>query len=169
MADVKIISLDAEVDFARARDLCERAADYVQLEEGRAPDNAYVRKTLSDAPPVCGPHDIFLRGVERADGSLAGIATSIRHFYEPGEWYMGLLMLDPSERGRGLGRTVAQHVINEARADGAPCIRIAVLDANPRGRKFWDSLGFSHEKSVQSDDHLRHVLKLNLREDADAS
>lgn len=169
MADFDIISLDATADFERVRDLCFRAKDYVQLEEGHAPNDAYVRKTLTEAPPVCGPDDIFLRGVERADGSLAGIATSIRHFYQRGEWYMGLLMLDPVARGGGLGRHVAKHVIQEARADGAPCIRIAVLDANPRGRKFWESLGYTHEKSVQSDDHLRHVLKLDLTEALDAT
>ncbi|SFR37332.1 GNAT family N-acetyltransferase [Litoreibacter janthinus] len=169
MDDLRIIQLDADADFARVSDLCDRAADYVMLEEGNPPNEAYVHKTLTDAPPVCGPEDIFLRGVERPDGTLAGIATSIRHVYQPGEWYMGLLMLDPAERGTGLGRKVAQHVIAEARADGAPCIRIAVLDANPRGRKFWESLGYCHEKSVQGDDHLRHVLKLDLKETTNAS
>jgi ribosomal protein S18 acetylase RimI-like enzyme len=169
MVDPTIIALDAEADFARVRDLCQRASDYVQLEEGHVPDDAYVRKTLTDAPPSCGPDDIFLHGVERPNGSLAGICTSIRHFYERDEWYMGLLMLDPVERGSGLGRRVADHIIAQARADNAPCIRIAVLDANPRGRKFWESLGFTHEKSVQSDDHLRHVLKLELKEQPNAS
>ncbi|MEP3347233.1 MAG: GNAT family N-acetyltransferase [Litoreibacter sp.] len=169
MDNLKIIPLNAQDDFVRVRDLCERASDYVMLEEGHPPDDAYVTRTLNEAPPVCGPDDIFLRGIEREDGSLAGIATSIRHFYEHGEWYMGLLMLDPKERGGGLGRKVAQHVIDEACDDGAPCIRIAVLDANTRGRKFWESLGFTHEKSVQSDDHLRHVLKLDLKEGPDAA
>lgn len=162
MDDLRIITLDAEADFERVSDLAHRAADYVRLESGKAPTPEFVRKTLTDKPPVCGPDDIFLRGVERADGTLAGIATNIRHFYEPDEWYMGLLMLDPAERGSGLGRRVAEHVIAEARADGAPCIRIAVLDSNPRARKFWESLGYALEKSAQGDDHLRHVLKLNL-------
>jgi len=164
MDDYRIISLDAEGDFDRVSDLADRAADYVRLESGEAPNPEFVRKTLTDKPPVCGPDDIFLRGVERPDGTLAGIATNIRHYYEPGDWYMGLLMLDPAERGSGLGRRVAEHVIAEARADSAPCIRIAVLDVNPKARKFWESLGYRLEKSVQSDDHLRHVLKLDLGE-----
>lgn len=162
MDDYRIIVLDAEADYDRVSDLADRAADYVRLESGKAPNPEFVRNTLTDAPPVCGPDDIFLRGVERPDGTLAGIATSIRHFYAPGDWYMGLLMLDPAERGSGLGRRVAEHVIAEARADNAPCIRIAVLDANPKARKFWESLGYALEKSVQGDDHLRQVLKLDL-------
>ena len=67
MAEFKIIALDADADFVRVRDLCDQAPDYVQLEEGRAPDDAYVRKTLRDAPPICRPEDIFLRGVERPE------------------------------------------------------------------------------------------------------
>lgn len=164
MDDLRIITLDQQADFDRVCDLADRAADYVRLESGRAPNLDFVRATLIDKPPTCGPEDIFLRGVERPDGTLAGIATSIRHFYERGDWYMGLLMLDPAERGAGLGRRVAEHVIAEARADNAPCIRIAVLDANPKALRFWERLGYRLEKSVPGDDHLRHVLKLDLGE-----
>ena len=169
MDDFRVVDLDPEADFARVKDLCLRAADYVRLESGRAPDDEFVTATLIDAPPQCGAGDVFLRGIEWPDGRLAGIATNIRHHYEHGEWYIGLLMLNPSERGLGLGKFVAKQVIDEARKDAAPCIRIAVLDRNPKGRKFWQSLGFRLEKSVQGDDHLRHVLKLELGEENDAT
>lgn len=163
---IKFVTLDPVRDFARVFDLFERGADYVRLESGAEPTPEFVEKQLTDKPPVCGPNDIFLRGLERPDGSLAGIATSIRHFYERGEWYMGLLLLDPVERGSGLGKLAAQKVIDEARADNAPKIRIAVLDANPRGRKFWESLGYTLEKTVpaaQNDDGMaRHVLVKQL-------
>jgi ribosomal protein S18 acetylase RimI-like enzyme len=79
---------------------------------------------------------------------------------------MGLLILDPQERGKGLGRKAAEQVIEEAKLDLAPRIRIAVLDKNPRGRKFWESLGFKLEKTVLAEDNddgnERHVLVKEL-------
>ena len=79
---------------------------------------------------------------------------------------MGLLILDPHARGDGLGRQTAQHVIDEARTDNAPCIRIAVLDVNKDARAFWDKMGFEHERTVKADPkgdgHKRHILKLEL-------
>ena len=79
---------------------------------------------------------------------------------------MGLLILDPNVRGDGLGRKAAKHVIDEARADNAPCIRIAVLDVNTGARAFWDKMGFEHERTVKAsqneDGNERHILKLDL-------
>lgn len=168
MDDIKIIALDAKADYRRVADLMHRASDYVAMETGKANNPGFVHSTLTDAPPNCGPDDIFLRGLERPDGSLAGFAGSIRHYPKQGHWYMGLLILEPDARGDGLGRRTAQHVIDEARADGAPCIRIAVLDVNKGARTFWDKMGFEHERTVRADPkgdgHKRHVLKLELTE-----
>ena len=80
---------------------------------------------------------------------------------------MGLLLLDPGERGKGLGTRAAQLVLDEARADGAPCIRIAVLDVNTKARKFWAHMGYEHERTVPGDPtgdgHKRHVLIQHLK------
>lgn len=155
----ELIELNAVHDLGRITDLFTRAGDYVKLESGKSPNPDFVQATLTNAPPGC---DIFLRGLERVDGTLAGFASNIRGYPEKSDWYMGLLLLDPAERRKGLGRKAAQHVIDAARADGAPCIRIAVLDTNHAGRAFWDRMGYRLERSVQGDDHLRHVLKLEI-------
>lgn len=165
MADRAFIGLDPVADFARVRDLCDRAADYVRLETGKDPDDAYVAETLTDLPPGLTPLDSFLTGIERPDRVLAGIATAIRHFYERDEWYLGLLLLDPAERGQGLGRQMVKYVISQAKADGASAMRVAVLHANPRGMEFWKSLGFIFERTppLGADGHPRDVLRLSLR------
>ena len=136
MDDIKIVTLDAKDDYTRVADLMYRASDYVEMETGKANNPGFVHATLNDAPPVCGPDDRFLRGLERPDGTLVGFAGSIRHYPKHGHWYMGLLILDPDARGVGLGRKAAKHVTDEARADNAPCIRIAVLDVNTGARAF---------------------------------
>ena len=168
MDDIELVTLDAKADYKRVADLMHRASDYVAMETGKADNPGFIHSTLTEAPPVCGPDDIFLRGLERPDGSLAGFAGSIRHYPKHGHWYMGLLILDPAERVNGLGRWAAQQVIAEARADDAPCIRIAVLDVNKPARAFWNAMGFEHERTVKADPkgdgHKRHILKRDLTE-----
>jgi hypothetical protein len=80
MDDIKIINLDAKDDCTRVADLMYRASDYVKMDTGKANNPGFVHSTLNDAPPVYGPDDRFLRGLERPDGTLAGFAGSIRHY-----------------------------------------------------------------------------------------
>lgn len=158
----EFVPLTVEQDQARVLDLCLRATDYIELETGKQPDAKYVQKTLTEAPPQLTSDDVFAVGFARPDRTLAGFVTYLRHFYERNEWYIGLLILDPAERSKGLGGTAAQYVFDHAKSEAGSKIRIAVLQSNPRGRKFWESHGFKHERAVpadQNDDgHERHVL-----------
>ena len=150
-------SLDPIADRPRIAALVARAADYVRLETGRDPDEAFIEENLS-GPPMADI--VAIDGYERADGTLGGLQCACRGFYEPGDWYIGLLLLDPSERGRGIGRAAVDMV--KAR-DGSGTVRITVLDANPAGRRFWEREGFRHLKTVEppasGDHHTKHVLE----------
>ena len=160
----RIAALDPEADHARLMDLARRAADYVRLESGREPDDAWIYEMTRDAPPGVPPEDVLLFGLEREDSTLSGWLGALRGFYAPGEWYVGLLLLDPAERGRGEGARLFGHLRDMARSEGARLLRIAVLDANPRARRFWEREGFARlAKSVGGEDgHVRHVLEMDL-------
>lgn len=168
MSDIEIISLDPDChlneDAARVMDLFERAADYARLEKGKAPDLEFLRETF-DGPPMLAREDRFVLALEQ-DAKLMGTAAYIRNFYEAGEWYMGLLLLDPNVRGSRHGSNLARRVIEHARAESGTCIRIAVLDANPKARRFWERQGYTLERTVpgdpDGDGHIRHVLKQDL-------
>lgn len=52
-------------------------------------------------------------------------------------------MVDPTYSGRGVGRTLGEHVIAQARADGYRAIQFnAVVETNTRAVGLWRSLGF---------------------------
>ena len=168
MSEIEIVALDPDchvnADAARVMDLFQRASDYVHLEKGTPPDLSYLRETF-DGPPKLAREDRFVLALER-DRTLLGTAAYIRNFYDTGEWYMGLLLLDPTVRGQGYGSALAARVIDQARQDGGTCIRIAVLEANPNARRFWEKHGYVLERSVpgdpEGDGHIRHVLKQEL-------
>ncbi|WP_162844875.1 GNAT family N-acetyltransferase [Pontivivens insulae] len=166
---INIVSLDPDKDLMRVADLFDRAGDYIRLETGRDPDIDYAREAMVEAPPQVPPEDIHLFGLERTDHELAGFVGCLTGHYEPNEWYIGLLLLDPAVRGMGLGRLALRHIIQLARNAKGTVLRIAVLEANPAGRRFWEREGFVHERTVPADPdgdgHIRHVMRCNLEKD----
>jgi L-amino acid N-acyltransferase YncA len=53
-------------------------------------------------------------------------------------------MVDPAHAGRGVGRALAEHVLEQARADGYRAMQFnAVVETNTGAVRLWRSLGFS--------------------------
>ncbi|WP_435269871.1 GNAT family N-acetyltransferase [Streptomyces sp. 1222.5] len=78
------------------------------------------------------------------DGRLVGIAITLAHHPDPADpdpW-IGLLMVDAAEHGKGHGRTLAELLENRFRAEGRAAVRLAVLDGDPGALAFWTSLGY---------------------------
>lgn len=123
--------------------------DYVRLAEGRAPSDAQVEELLRSLPPGKAPADKHVLGLRDRAGRLVGAIDFVRDYPAPGEWFLGLLLLRPEERGSGLGERAYRAVEAFARERGASVVRIAVADQNIRARAFWERLGFAPEYSRQ--------------------
>ena len=136
-----IRALDHETDAAALRQLYDRAADYVELETGDAPDDATVTEFFAAAPFAASLADNLKLGLF-SGGRLDAVADLAFGFPEPRDAYIGLLLIAAECRGRGLGQRFVEHLVEIARARQAPRICAAVLDANPRGRAFWEREGF---------------------------
>lgn len=135
---------DADVPALQA--LCEACADYHQLVYGQpaGPDEA--RSLLAELPPGRTLADKFFFGLFTPRPRLCGALDFIRDFREPGEWYLGLLLLEPQARGHGLGDTVLRAAEAWAQAQGARRIRLACAEQNTGGQRFWERHGYRVEK-----------------------
>lgn len=138
----RIRALDPAGDLPAVADLYARAADYVLLESGRPPDAATASAFFTDRAPGIGPDRAHKLGLFLDDGRLAAIADLCFGFPEPEDAYLGLLLIDRDLRGQGLGAAFLDHLTVFARRRGVPRLLLAVLDANPRGRAFWERQGF---------------------------
>jgi ribosomal protein S18 acetylase RimI-like enzyme len=69
-------------------------------------------------------------------------------------------MVDPRHAGRGVGRRLGQHVLDQARADGYRAMQFnAVAETNTGAVALWESLGFRILATVpEAFDHPRHGL-----------
>ncbi|WP_406321376.1 GNAT family N-acetyltransferase [Streptomyces sp. NBC_00519] len=80
----------------------------------------------------------------RSAGRLVGVAITHADHPDPADpdpW-IGLLMVDAGEHGRGHGRRLATLVEEKFRVAGRDAVRLAVLDNNPKGLAFWTALGY---------------------------
>ncbi|MEV3856038.1 GNAT family N-acetyltransferase [Streptomyces sp. NPDC050095] len=80
----------------------------------------------------------------RAGGRLAGVAVTLAHHPDPADpdpW-IGFLIVDGARQRKGYGRELAAAVEERFRAAGRDAVRLAVLEANPKGLAFWQSLGY---------------------------
>jgi GNAT superfamily N-acetyltransferase len=166
MPEITLKSISEAKDFEDALDLAQRASDYVVLEVGHPPEEGFIRDFFRATPPGLGP-DCLLSFAVMEETAMAGMVCIARGYEYPDDWWLGLMLLDPAFRGRGIGRAVMAAIRELAEAENAASIKLAVLCANPRGLKFWLREGFEPHRfapaTPDSDGHDRIVLKHPLR------
>ncbi|MCX4763080.1 bifunctional GNAT family N-acetyltransferase/NUDIX hydrolase [Streptomyces sp. NBC_01275] len=80
----------------------------------------------------------------RSAGRLVGVAVTLGRHPDPADpdpW-IGLLLVDRGVHRQGYGRRIAERVEERFQAAGHTAVRLAVLDANPKGLAFWTALGY---------------------------
>jgi GNAT superfamily N-acetyltransferase len=131
-----------ERDTAALQTLLEACADFSDLVEGLPPGATAAREAFEETPPGKAPDDKFLVGLFDAAGNLTGVLDAIRDYPEPGEWFIGLLLLHPDRRGHGAGQRIYGAFEAWAAGSGARSIGLAVVEANERAYRFWQRMGF---------------------------
>lgn len=85
------------------------------------------------------------RTVVAVDGGIVvGTAKMGRNHMGPGSHIANAsFMVHPDHGGRGIGRKLGEHVLDQARADGFRAMQFnAVVSTNTRAVGLWESLGF---------------------------
>lgn len=82
------------------------------------------------------------------NGQVAGTVTTI--VYEGRFAWIGMVLVDPQLRGKGIGTALLQKAIDHLDAKKVPCVK---LDATPQGKPIYARLGFRIEYEIE-----RHSL-----------
>lgn len=137
--------------------LYREAPDYWLLAEGSVNPDRQAAEFFTDGPPGCDPTLSHHLGLF-VNGRLSGVAEVSYGFPEPQDAYLGLMLIGPWAQGAGHGRSLLAHVETLARNRNAARLYLAVLDANPRGRAFWQREGFSPTGLSRKDPDTGHIL-----------
>lgn len=109
---------------------------------GLPPGPAMAQELAHALPAGKGYEDKLLMGIFARPDHLIGLLDVIRDYPVQGEWWLGLLMLEPAQRGQGLGEKICRAFEQWAKDAGARYLRLVVSVQNRRGHQFWQRLGF---------------------------
>ncbi|MBV8827024.1 MAG: GNAT family N-acetyltransferase [Bradyrhizobiaceae bacterium] len=149
-------------------DLSQRCADYALMLTGQPPDRDASAAFFAAVPDGKTLADMWKLGVFDSAGKLVALADVAREHPAPGTWYIGLLLIDPTVRGRGVGAAVVRGVKQEAARNGAVRLMLSVVTENERALKFWKTQGFSVTRDLPPKrfgrkQHARVELVANVR------
>lgn len=77
-------------------------------------------------------------------GQVAGTVATIT--YENRLAWIGMVLVDPALRGKGIGTSLLGQAIDHLDARRIPCLK---LDATPQGRPIYERLGFRREYEIE--------------------
>ena len=125
----------------------ERSREYYVLATGSGPKPTAARDVWDALPPGTPRRAKLTLGIYET--GLAGIVDVVRGWPAAGTWLIGLLLLEPTARGRGVGARVVAAIDAEAARAGARTLRVAVVPANAPALAFWRGLGFAEVPATQ--------------------
>jgi ribosomal protein S18 acetylase RimI-like enzyme len=141
-------------------------SDYIHLERDAPPDDEVISEFFTDAPPGCDPAQSLRLGLFE-HSTLIAVAEMGFGYPEPDNAYLGFLAVSAPARGKGAGETLLAHLETQARNRGCTSLFLAVLDANPRARAFWERQGFTlavanREVTLGQKTQIAHRLQKRL-------
>ncbi|MEW9095470.1 MAG: GNAT family N-acetyltransferase [Clostridiaceae bacterium] len=146
--------------------LCEKCSDYYMLHDGVLPSKDEVDEIFTALPPNKNHEDKFVLGIYKFNNELVGIVDIIRNFPTVGQWMLGLMLIEPEERGSGLGKIIHEALAKWAINLGAKSFRVGAIENNHKGINFWSNLGYKKIKEVNMDfkakTHTVNVMTLKL-------
>lgn len=140
--DLQVVPLD-DTDASALSALFESCTDYFELVFGLPPGPAEVQSAFVALPEGSNYDDKLLLGVFDDGDELIGHVDLICDHPAPEAWTIGLLLLAPSARGRGVGGHVINALSSWVTASGGRELRIGVVGWNERAIAFLERVGFS--------------------------
>ncbi len=120
----------------------EGCRDYFELVTGQPPSRTEAADLVAALPGGKSRDDKFVIGLFDAPGHLVGVLDVIRDFPKEREWYLGLLLFEPTLRGKKLGDRVYHRLEDWVRAQGGSAVHLIVEEVNPGALRFWQRMGF---------------------------
>jgi GNAT superfamily N-acetyltransferase len=154
---------DSDADQIQA--MFESDPGYFELTQGAPPGPAEVQSLVTALPPDGdrGYEDKFLFILLDGD-DVVGVVDLIRNYPTPSTWYLGLIFLVPTQRGKGLGRAVLRGLYTWIAAQGGTALRLGVVEGNERARWLYASEGFVFQTAREPDPTVRRVRRVLVLE-----
>ena len=132
--------------------LYEKCADYNYLMEGQPPSPTAALDEFTAIPAGTSLDDKYMLGIFDSENELIGLIEGIQHYPKKGSWWIGLIMLAPAHRRRGILHFLIKEFERWIALQGMDCIMGSVSEANDKVLRLWKQIGFQVVRSVRRED-----------------
>jgi ribosomal protein S18 acetylase RimI-like enzyme len=132
----------ARSDESAITTFCQQCGAFFSLVAGEARAADTALQLLEARPRSVDVTRKHVIGFERG-GALIAIVDLLEDYPDEANWYVGLLLLSPDERGRGLGTAIWTAIETWIRGEGGSHARLIVQEQNPDAARFWRTVGFT--------------------------
>lgn len=158
--------LDAEV----LQQLYEQCTEFAYFIDGQPPLSTAARDEFLTVPQTKTTQDKYIFGLFNAGNVLLGMIESIRHYPDNQTWWLGLMMLAPEQRGKGLGFKFYKAFERWVVVHGVRQVSLSVVEANEQGLRFWKHMGFevirkTSPKQFGNKTHMLYVMSRTVNTD----
>ena len=129
--------------------LYEQCTDFIQLTYGHPPSSTVACEDFEDVPQGKTTQDLYILGLFNPDNILVGVIEAVRHYPDNKTWWIGLMMLTPKQRKKGIGTVFYQAFEQWVFTQGGSKISLFVIKANLAGLQFWQKMGFKITREIQ--------------------
>jgi RimJ/RimL family protein N-acetyltransferase len=155
-------------DVSSIQALYERCQDFFLVLTGETPTLEATKQLFETEPPHAPRNDALYLGLFQK--TLVGIVKLDRDYPSEGEWFISLLLLDPSYRNQGLGHAVVAGLESWLKEQGVKQLSLIVVEENRAALRFWQRKGYVvHQelapKTFGNKTHSSVELIKNLRGD----
>jgi GNAT superfamily N-acetyltransferase len=139
----------APPDLPALQALFERAADYFEIATGAGPAPDEAERAFVGGPPTKSVSDKQTIGVLDDAARLVGVLDAIPDFPSEGICTIGMLLLDPGVRGRGVGHSVLAAFEAWMTRRGTRRFRTALVTRHAEGLDFLRREGYAEVSRLE--------------------
>ncbi len=170
MPDIDITRMEVTdltpADLAEIHDLRCRAADFFAETGDDPPTLESLQADLEDLPEGYTSTDEVMYRAYADTGeatTLVAYAEVLRGWPDRDGWIIGILLVDSSRRGEGIGPQVVGAIAHDAREAGMEQLVVGVISSRERSLAFWKREGFAREvlrRPIQIGGEQHEVVRL---------
>jgi len=123
--------------------LYDQCADYSLLVEGEPVSPTTAQEEFRSVPEGKSLENKLVCGIFSPDGEIVGVLDALQDYPKKAAWWVGLLLLAPEVRGKGIGRDVIRSFCEFVRLQDGRAIMLGVVEENKPALQFWQEMEFS--------------------------
>lgn len=137
-------------DAAQLQSLFAQCADFFVMTNGTPAGETAAAEEFTDVPDSKTPGDVHALGLVDSCDRLVGAIISVQGYPDLQTWWLGLMLLAPEQRGKGLGTSFYEAFEQWVAAQSYRFISLCAIAPNTVGRQFWQRLGFKEIRQIPS-------------------